>query len=363
MDFFFAWFRSGRWRQTALVAGMVLCFGLAFATRFAMADKSVPGQASGAAPVVREFPDNLFGAAFGAGGRVIASGYHGAVKYSTDGGEHWVRIDPPINELLRRVVFAGDKTVFAVSSAGDIFKGELEPQSWTVVHSEKGLYLRDVAFSDPQNGWAVGHEGTILKTSDGGANWQLQELQEWKGRDKPRISGVAAIDANRAVIVGEFGLVAMTSDGGATWPIISSNELPTLTAVAMHGDTGFAVGLNGALVRIEPGADGKLSAKAIDIGTQRHLLAVALNASGDTALVGGREFLQVFQGGKMTEVNFRGEDVLPDSFIAGVAIGPDGQALAVGQGGMILRAGGLGGPYSVTRPQAVEKTADNTVRR
>lgn len=363
MDFFYAWFRAGRWRQTALVAGMVLCFGLAFATKFAMADKSVPGQASGAPPVIREFPDNLFGLAIGADGRVVASGYHGAVKYSADGGEHWARIDPPINEMLRRIVFAGGKTVFAVSSAGDIFKGDLDQRSWTVVHSEKGLYLRDVAFSDPQSGWVVGHEGTILRTTDGGATWQTQELLDWKGHDKPRLSGVAAIDATHAVVVGEFGVVAATADGGATWPIVSSNELPTLTAVAMHGDTGFAVGLNGALIRIEPGAEGKLTAKAIDIGTQKHLLAVALNDSGDTALVGGREFLQVVHDGKLTEVNFRGEDVLPDSFIAGVAIGPAGQAMAVGQGGMILQAGGVIGPYSVTRPQAVEKTADNTVRR
>jgi photosystem II stability/assembly factor-like uncharacterized protein len=37
--------------------------------------------------------------------------------------------------------------------------------------------LRDVMFSDSQNGWAVGEDGLILFTNDGGQNWQVEPVK------------------------------------------------------------------------------------------------------------------------------------------------------------------------------------------
>ena len=34
--------------------------------------------------------------------------------------------------------------------------------------------LTSVDFADEQNGWAVGHDGVILNTTDGGSNWTKQ---------------------------------------------------------------------------------------------------------------------------------------------------------------------------------------------
>eukprot|EP00657_Telonema_sp_P-1_P011465 TRINITY_DN6599_c0_g1_i1.p1 TRINITY_DN6599_c0_g1~~TRINITY_DN6599_c0_g1_i1.p1 ORF type:complete len:118 (+),score=15.64 TRINITY_DN6599_c0_g1_i1:117-470(+) len=74
-------------------------------------------------------------------------------------------------------------------------------------------YLRDIAFADKNNGWAVGHGSTIWHTADGGKIWTKQTLTGFEGRDLPRLHGVVAKDANNAILVGEFGTIAYTENG------------------------------------------------------------------------------------------------------------------------------------------------------
>lgn len=306
---------------------------------------------------VRICPDSLFGVAVGADGVAVATGYHGAVLSSPDGGVHWTRINAGDGALVRRVALLGDGTVFAVASDGRILKGTAGAAGWQTVYDAQGLYLRDVAFATDKIGWAVGHDGLILKTSDGGATWQEQGLKNWPGRDQPRLSGIAAIDDANAVIVGEFGVVAQTSDGGTTWTIVSSNTLPTLLAVAMHGETGYAVGLNGALVHLSVPRGVPAQAELVASGLTQHLLSVALSPDGAHAVIGGRSVLIDFTDGKATPLDVPAEAGLEYAYIAGIAIGADGTTLAVGQNGLVLRAAAPQGPYELVGMRGADTDA------
>jgi photosystem II stability/assembly factor-like uncharacterized protein len=77
--------------------------------------------------------------------------------------------------------------------------------------------------------WAVGHDGVILHSRDGGLSWIMQRRQEWTppadedeafGRD-PRFGApllaVHFADANTGYAVGAYALMLVTNDGGATW--------------------------------------------------------------------------------------------------------------------------------------------------
>jgi photosystem II stability/assembly factor-like uncharacterized protein len=326
--------------QRAIVAAVALT-ALATLAAYALSDGAASRHG-----VVRDFPDDLFGIAVGPEGELVVTGYHGAVRVSRDSGRSWSRIESGTEDLLRRVAIAPTGAVFAVSSGGRIFRGDLAGGAWTTVHDEAGLYLRDIAFADATSGWVVGHEGLILHTADGGTTWDRQALKNWTGRDKPRLNGIAAIDAQRAVLVGEFGAVAYTRDAGATWTLARTQDLPTLVAVAMHGERGLAVGLNGALVQLELGARGDVAWSRLPGDDRRHLLAVSLADDGRSALVGGRGLLAIVRDGALTPVATSVDATLPFMFVGGVAQGPKGEALAVGQAGLILRAPRLDGSYS-----------------
>lgn len=67
-----------------------------------------------------------------AGDRLVAVGEHGNIVYSDDHGKHWEQANVPVSTNLTAVTFMG-----------------------------------------PQLGWAVGHHGVILGTTDGGLTWTL----------------------------------------------------------------------------------------------------------------------------------------------------------------------------------------------
>ncbi len=80
-----------------------------------------------------------------------------------------------------------------------------------------------------ENVWAVGHDGTILHSSDGGVRWSEQRRDVWTpaGPDEdpfsrdPRLGAplldVLFTDAENGFAVGAYALALRTSDGGATW--------------------------------------------------------------------------------------------------------------------------------------------------
>jgi photosystem II stability/assembly factor-like uncharacterized protein len=67
--------------------------------------------------------------------------------------------------------------------------------------------------ADGQRGWAVGLDGTVIATTDGGARWQPQAsgTQAWL------TSITFTADGQRGWAVGEDGTLIATTDGGARW--------------------------------------------------------------------------------------------------------------------------------------------------
>lgn len=78
--------------------------------------------------------------------------------------------------------------------------------------------LTAVSFVDDKNGWAVGHWGVILRTTDGGENWSLQRSDT--AEDRPLFS-VHFFDANDGIAVGLWSLVLRTRDGGKSWETLN----------------------------------------------------------------------------------------------------------------------------------------------
>lgn len=296
------------------------------------------------AEALREFPDDLFGIAAFDDQKLVAVGYHGAVKLSADGGQTWRRTDFNVPELLRRVVALDGGGAFTVGHQGGVFGSTDHGATWRELHREPGLYLRALAFADAGTGWVVGHEGMILRTSDAGATWQRQALADYKGRDLPRLSGIAVLDARRAITVGEFGVVARTMDGGATWNVASFREYPTLTDIAMRGDRGLAIGLNGTLLHVTLADDGSIDLTPVATGGENHLLAVSIGPDGRALVAGQGVILDGTADALAPAAVGPGFDA-DHSWIGGVLARGDGTAYGVGQFGSILRAAGREGPF------------------
>jgi len=95
----------------------------------------------------------------------------------------------------------------------------------------------------------VGDGGTILPTTDGGANWDIQASGITSD-----LESVFAFNANIAWAVGEFGIILYTSNGGTTWTTQESGTSWYLNSIHFVNDViGGAVGFMGAIVHTNSG--------------------------------------------------------------------------------------------------------------
>jgi photosystem II stability/assembly factor-like uncharacterized protein len=109
-----------------------------------------------------------------AGARLVVVGERGHVLTSDDEGKTWAQAKVPTRATLTGVHFVDDKHGWAVGQDEVILRTEDGGSNWQLTHSapEKEQPLLDVWFKDRDNGRAIGAYGTMLASSDGGRTWE-----------------------------------------------------------------------------------------------------------------------------------------------------------------------------------------------
>lgn len=150
---------------------------------------------------------------------------------------------------------------------------------WMLQESETQKNLSSIHFNDSQNGWIVGDNGTILRTSDGGITWVLQPQKVSRivntstgpkrvsGSDIRNLSGIQFANSQIGWIISTTNaLIRRTNNGGQTWHYTKDRPTTYLTPpprsrkslVAMHfinETTGWVVGGFGAILKTTDGGD------------------------------------------------------------------------------------------------------------
>jgi photosystem II stability/assembly factor-like uncharacterized protein len=107
--------------------------------------------------------------------------------------------------------------------------------------TDKTLY--NVDFRDSEEGYAVGAKGTILRTENGGTNWEVV-----KTNFPNTFLRVNFADDKNGWIVGYSGTILRSSDKGKTWIKQESNTKDHLYGLFMMKKNGWAVGAKGLIV-------------------------------------------------------------------------------------------------------------------
>ncbi len=103
--------------------------------------------------------------------------------------------------------------IIAVGERGHVLRGVQHP-SWEKIQAPGSATLTAVWFSDAQQGWAVGHDATIIKTTDGGRNWRVVYQNAEAGGP---LLDVWFKDPLQGIAIGAYGQYLTTHDGGETW--------------------------------------------------------------------------------------------------------------------------------------------------
>lgn len=111
---------------------------------------------------------------------------------------------------------------------------------WAALASGTINALYSCYFTDASTGFAVGDNGTIIKTTDGGASW----IALTSGTNQ-NLKSVYFIDNNTGYVSGLSGTILKTTDGGTSW-VSQSNPFGVganlYTLYFTDSNTGFATG-------------------------------------------------------------------------------------------------------------------------
>ncbi|HRJ99361.1 MAG TPA: YCF48-related protein [Ignavibacteria bacterium] len=126
---------------------------------------------------------------------------------------------------------------------------------WILQNSFTNNNLYDVEFYNRNTGWAVGDGGTILKTTNGGTNWNHVPNP---AVGKP-LSSIHIVDSNVCYVVGWFETIIKTTDGGISWIVIRNNGWgfgSSYNAVFfIDENTGWIAGTGQKVLRTTNGGD------------------------------------------------------------------------------------------------------------
>ena len=254
-------------------------------------------------------------------GRVLVT--HGKFK------NLWSPRDSGTGELLTSISFADERTGWAAGHAGVIIHTSDGGESWELQRaaSSENQPLFDIQCISENVAFACGAYDTVLKTIDGGAHWEMIPT----GLDKI-YNGLCFINEATGYLVGEESTVVRTQDGGRRWEELDlGGRQGAFFGITRVSDKELLVyGIAGRLMR--SGDDGR-TWEAIPLGINQSLYRAAVNGK-EVALVGGSGTILVSKDGVRSFVEMKDEDL---TTFAGVCAHPEGGFICVGERGKIHR--------------------------
>jgi len=255
-------------------------------------------------------------------GRLVAGGWRGLIALSDDDGKTWRQAQVPVREDLTAL-----------------------------------------SFPTPTHGWAVGNEGVLLETTDGGAHWTkrldgnvaarlmvdtyaaaaaqhpddarlaaaLKEARSYQAQAPARPFLDVAFESDRVgYVAGTYGMLFRTADAGRTWtPWLERADNPdgyNIYAIHVEGDQVFLAGELGLALRLDraqerfvklaPGYEGSFFALA---GEAPALIAAGLRGNALLSADDGRSW-QKAAFGAATPTTFSGAALMPDGAVVLVTL-------------------------------------------
>lgn len=304
--------------------------------------------------------EDLFGIDFIDAVNGWAAGFGPTILHTTDGGAVWTPQTPGTSNDLLDIAFASSTRGWATGVTGTIVGTSDGGASWSSEISGQWAWLwgvsafsptaawafgadwfnniapiyhydgtnwesqsevtatkdgKAIACADNNTVWAVGGNGTIMYSSDGGGTWDGQA----SGTTNTLFS-VSPASVTSCWIAGASGIILTTADSGTNWDTQSSSVSDSLFGVSMRdGLVGWIVGENGVILHTTDGGSGvsedrgfsRNSPIALYPNPARHTIQVVLSELSAPSIritlfdASGREYGILYQGAAGTRIGIR----------------------------------------------------------
>ncbi|MCB1594981.1 MAG: YCF48-related protein [Gammaproteobacteria bacterium] len=178
------------------------------------------------------------------GTTVAAVGERGHVALSEDYGSTWIQAEGvPTRATLTAVSMIGSN-IWAVGHDTTIIHSSDNGQTWTKQFEdvEREMPLLDVLFINESEGFAVGAYGTYLTTYDGGKNWNDGLISE---DEDYHLNKIIKVDEFKYFVVAESGKAYRSFDSGNNWESLDLPYSGSMFGAILFGNEIITYGLRG----------------------------------------------------------------------------------------------------------------------
>lgn len=130
-------------------------------------------------------------------------------------------------------------------------------QAWKWVHpSPQGNRLNYIKLWSTTEWYAIGFSGTFMKTTNAGTDWNFSHVigrQIGTSLQKSVLYDAHFFDMNTGLAVGGQGTIARTTDGGASWadvsPMVATSTVTFYQLYFLNNSVGYVCGTSGNLYK------------------------------------------------------------------------------------------------------------------
>ncbi len=273
----------------------------------------------------------------------FATAHDGTLLRSTDRGQSWQTKLTGV-DVARMSADAAEAMVKQLQAELDLAApGSNEDLEWALEDAQFAfedasenidfgvtIPLLDVWLEDDRSGYALGAYGILLHTTDGGTTWSLLS-NRLDNPDNYHLYGIARSKSGTLLVAGEAGTLLRSRDGGENWDRPLSPYQGSFFGIVAANDGGLLTfGLKGNVFRSTDDGD---TWSAVVTGDQRTLLSGMTQADGTIVLVGsaGAVLKSSDHGASFTVLPTTGSRVY-----SGVTETVDGKLILVGFGGVSI---------------------------
>ena len=144
-----------------------------------------------------------------------------------------------------------DSNTIYLSGYGAILKSHDQGNHWEFTNA-KNDFFKAMSWKNTLEGIAVGYEGSIQKTSDGGKTWSVIRNGNDVTLKKFHFLDIDRNQNKTVVAVGENGVVFISNDDGENWIETNQFSLKDLRGIYFRDETTcFIVGDQGSLFELK----------------------------------------------------------------------------------------------------------------
>lgn len=174
-----------------------------------------------------------------------ACGESGTIQATSDGGRTWTLQQSPVRKLLYDISVVDAMTVFVAGAGGTLLQTEDGGRTWVERGTGIGSVIRAIHFTDRRNGLLVTAGGEIHLTDNAGVSWRRCNVPTSRPLNDIILVG------GEGWAVGDNGTVLQSRDGGRTWVDESFDTHAALLRIHfVSARRGWIAGANGAIYRL-----------------------------------------------------------------------------------------------------------------